>query len=259
MRRGAQGHAQLKLLLWRGDWGVERSCRVRRRVHRGSMNRGKRNDGQPSRSSSTRTTTNKAPPRTKPTQSPRSCFNVRRAPSSPRRDGHDHQRVHPGHAARGAVKRYTSRSRAWRAQSIKTTPLPFSPSFCEQRPQQMGRTNKLGTRRGKAAPYHEGARCVSHKHGHALLGDDLAHKGSRVLTPIERCRSLSLVVKAPVLVAGGEGATTMSTTRQRRAPSRRRASKDGRSPATRHVRAWFTCFGRRLVHSYSYLAFEQAS
>ena len=52
---------------------------------------------------------------------------------------------------RGAVKRYTSRSRAWRAQSIKTTPLPFSPSFCELRPQQMGRTNKLGTRRGKAA------------------------------------------------------------------------------------------------------------
>ena len=51
----------------------------------------------------------------------------------------------------------------------------------------------------------------------ALLGDDLAHKGSRVLTPIERGRSLSLVVKAPVLVAGGEGATTRSTTRLRRA------------------------------------------
>ena len=89
--RGAQGHAQSKLLLWRGDWGVGCSCRVRRRVHRGSMNRGKRNDSQPSRSSSTRTTTSKAPPRTKPTQSPRSCFNVRRAPSSPRRDGHDHR------------------------------------------------------------------------------------------------------------------------------------------------------------------------
>ena len=68
---------------------------------------------------------------------------------------------------------------------------------------------------------HEGARFVSHKHGHALLCDDFAHKGSRVLTPIERCRSLSLVVKALVLVAGGEGATTMSTNRQRRAPSRR--------------------------------------
>ena len=198
MRRGAQGHAQLKLLLWRGDCGVgcSCSCRVRRRVHRGSMNRGKRNDGQPSRSSSTRTTTNKATPRTKPTQSPRSCFNVRRAPHL--------------HGAMAMITRGCTQA-MWqgvmlndtrhdpalgRAQSIETTPLPFSPSFCEQRPQQMGRTNKLGTRRGKEAPYHEGARCVSHKHGRALLGDDLTHKGSRVLTPIERCRSLSLVVKA---------------------------------------------------------------